>query len=163
MKDERFLHPMLRYSTGHGVTFALFRVRGGMKPCTTRARKTFEKHLARAWTCRSGMRYCHDCGAKPSDLHTGGCDVERCPKCGGQIISCGCFTDETWPADKDRLRWTGEWPGVAECNEFGWYAKLIPGRGWVQCDKDDPLARHDLNRLYVEAHWDATLKRFVKQ
>jgi len=35
---------------------------------------------------------CHDCNIvnKKGNIHHFGCDIERCPKCNGQIISCEC-------------------------------------------------------------------------
>ena len=40
--------------------------------------------------CDDGIR-CHDCGIiKEDNVHHFGCDMERCPKCGGQLISCYC-------------------------------------------------------------------------
>lgn len=36
---------------------------------------------------------CGDCGAKYGYYHHPGCDNERCPICGGQIISCDCDID----------------------------------------------------------------------
>jgi hypothetical protein len=36
---------------------------------------------------------CHDCGATKDQFHALGCDVERCPSCGGQVIYCECEDD----------------------------------------------------------------------
>jgi hypothetical protein len=35
---------------------------------------------------------CGDCGIinRPGYAHHQGCDNERCPKCGGQFLGCGC-------------------------------------------------------------------------
>lgn len=33
---------------------------------------------------------CHDCSAVEGEYHVWGCDMERCPICLGQLISCDC-------------------------------------------------------------------------
>lgn len=37
---------------------------------------------------------CGDCNAKFGYYHHAGCDCERCPVCGGQLITCDCLDSE---------------------------------------------------------------------
>ena len=39
---------------------------------------------------------CGDCNAKTGHYHHPGCDNERCPVCGGQLLSCGCVDGSTF-------------------------------------------------------------------
>jgi hypothetical protein len=36
---------------------------------------------------------CHDCNVLLNNYHHPGCDMEECPKCCRQLISCGCLDD----------------------------------------------------------------------
>ena len=38
------------------------------------------------------MSTCSDCGCEEGQLHEIFCTKERCPFCGGQLISCGCVS-----------------------------------------------------------------------
>lgn len=63
---------------------------------------------------RMKLKICHDCGAKPGELHEDGCDTEICSVCGGQRLCCNCEGH-----DKQFARWTGIWPGKAESDFLG--------------------------------------------
>jgi hypothetical protein len=130
---------------------------------------------------------CGDCGVKPGQYHIPGCDVERCPDCGGQMISCGMInlnSGECNPDEKrdefgegERLPWTGVWPGVLECIEYGFYSKwhetggwLLPPTDehkgfkaghWVECSGDDPKAGPGLNELVERTVWSKEKRKRV--
>jgi hypothetical protein len=101
------------------------------------------------------MSNCPDCGVEPGQPHNAYCDVERCTVCKGQALSCGCTDEERAGHDPKKAAWTGEWPGVAECRELGFYCvERPPGRGdhpvggcFWPCAAEYPGAMEDLNRL----------------
>jgi hypothetical protein len=47
------------------------------------------------WPARG--RRCGDCGVQPGGHHHPGCDIQCCPACRGQLLSCGCRFDEDGP------------------------------------------------------------------
>lgn len=49
---------------------------------------------------------CHDCLAEPGMLHIFNCDMEECPKCGNQALSCPCEIAEY--TEKSALQEDGE-------------------------------------------------------
>ena len=100
-------------------------------------------------------RPCPDCGVAPGDHHLDGCDVERCPLCGHQFLSCSCRSNDGGQP------WSGVWPGVEDCQRLGFYAILVPGLGWVPCDKNEPGATENLNMLNgVNAVWHRDTQRW---
>ena len=88
------------------------------------------------------MDNCPSCDTSTGVRHSEHCDVARCSSCGGQRCDCGCV-------EGNGGIWTGEWPGKAECREYGLYAVLVPYKGWLRAKASDEGAIEDLNSLYA--------------
>lgn len=48
---------------------------------------------------------CHDCGVSEGEIHHLGCDMERCPFCGKQLISCDCCYEKLNLIDKRKYNY----------------------------------------------------------
>ena len=46
---------------------------------------------------------CHDCRAVEGEIHELGCDMERCPFCGYQLITCDCCYEHLGLVDKKKF------------------------------------------------------------
>ena len=45
---------------------------------------------------------CHDCKVREGEFHKPGCDMERCPFCGGQLFVCNCALEKLGLFDKEK-------------------------------------------------------------
>lgn len=81
---------------------------------------------------------CHDCGTPNGGFHHPGCDMERCPRCREQLISCGCLD----PENKDQLRpplATKVSPEVEEAVTTYWVAYYMDqeaAKACILCNND---------------------------
>jgi hypothetical protein len=103
---------------------------------------------------------CPDCQVGVGVEHSDGCDVARCMDNGGQRLACSAFQETRHAGYCGDDTWSGYWPGVMECEEFGWWSRMAPGVGWQSFDFWFPGAAHDLNRLVLEGVWDREARRW---
>lgn len=65
----------------------------GYVPCSLERLLLVDGSYERRRVGGRGVSNCGDCGAPRGGLHHPGCDMERCPRCRGQLIMCGCWDD----------------------------------------------------------------------
>jgi len=103
---------------------------------------------------------CDECEVCPGEFHEVGCDLERCPCCMGQLISCRCTNVEhpgwikeededgiTWrPAGSKRIPWSGVINDL-EIEAAVRDGKFVreDGRNLILCQADDEGAMPDAN------------------
>ncbi|MGW1496654.1 hypothetical protein [Streptomyces sp. NPDC002402] len=97
---------------------------------------------------------CPRCFVAVGSFHVDHCTIARCALTGLQRSGC------LHRGDRCRTNWSGQWPGYAECIEFGFYSRIGPN-GWESCSADAADAMPDLNRLYSECRWDVRTQRMV--
>src|SRR6266436_4679064 len=65
---------------------------------------------------------CGDCGVKEGQLHVLRCDMETCPFCGNQLLSCGCIYK--------KLGITDPHPRLTDAQREDW-EKLLDDKGRI--------------------------------
>jgi hypothetical protein len=108
-------------------------------------------------------RPCNQCGAEPGERHRDWDDIARCRSTGYQLIQCEGelheyngveYGQHEGPCGPDI--WDGEYPGVKQCRELGWYTTT---RDYFTGEE---RITEDLNRLYGSfAKWDREAERFI--
>lgn len=103
---------------------------------------------------------CPDCNAGLNEFHGENCDVARCAVSGIQLFSC-CVFDTSEIHECINTTWSGYWPGIEECFEYGLFAWFCPNVGFIPCGPEHPEAICDLNRLIVRYRWDVEKQKRV--
>jgi ferredoxin len=74
-------------------------------------------------------KHCGDCGCIEGELHEIGCDMERCPVCGNQLISCDHISD-VFDQNIPRVPWILYPIICARCGKLWPDLFMVPDEEW---------------------------------
>ncbi len=76
----------IEMTTGRSCTMDVLLVRG--------RRVEFARYGTERDMAQFRGQPCGDCGVSWGGFHHPGCDLQLCPLCHGQLLSCGCIGDD---------------------------------------------------------------------
>jgi hypothetical protein len=107
-------------------------------------------------------RPCHDCFVTKGQYHVPGCDVERCPRCRGQAISCDCSYEEEGTSDgiqKARVGVARFFEAQANRLERAFFDSLLASWERLRPEAFKQACKEELSgeevRKYLLNHYDA--------
>lgn len=96
---------------------------------------------------------CRDCGCSEGELHHPGCDMERCPFCGGQLISCDCAYEKLG-IDINPDTWAYK-HGLTQEQEIMWSA-MLEAKGlipYVAIPVRCKLCGEEVTEFFFDKNW----------
>lgn len=87
---------------------------GGHGAGRSRAARRAAARTGRAPAASTAVPFrCAGCNVERGWFHHPGCTEQRCPRCHGQLVSCGCRFDEYELSDEERFEWLGRrWSAI---------------------------------------------------
>ena len=117
------------------------------------------------------LNCCGDCGAEEGMFHDWGCDMERCPFCGGQLISCECPYEYFGLNGEEELTEKQEEEWYIKCEEMGRIPYILIFTRCAMCGKewdkiwmtsDDEWQKYTLPELQKECLCESCFERLKK-
>lgn len=107
---------------------------------------------------------CPDCNIPRGGTHHPNCDQERCPKCAGQLISCGCLGEDATPKGNDFGYSCPSCHGTEdlEVQVSVWRHLVVEGTDDSDCNNDQDWDGDSL-ALCAACGWSGTVRDFEEK
>ena len=106
---------------------------------------------------------CGSCRVREGEFHRPGCDMEWCPFCGGQLMSCGCCYEQLG-IDNSPGTWTYQ-HGLTRLQTAQWNA-LLRAKGLIRFVRAPVLCARcgePWPHFFHEDDWDEVIPELLKR